>query len=607
MNSRAIPIPTKNNSNESIPMEELLSQNAQLLLENRFLLMKDDGMQETPTEMCGRVAQALASTEEESVQSYWNDRFFNVMSKLQFHPGSRVMANAGTSNPQLANCFVLPLNDSREEILRVFQESCDIKSNGGGCGFNYSNIRPKGDKVNDCDELACGPVSLLDLFDSASGIFRQKGRYESGNMAILNVSHPDIIEFIKRKEKDGSLSLTNISVGIEDTFMKAVENDRPWELINPRNKEVVNTVDATKLFADICQYAWETGDPGLIFLDTINKTNPLLDSIGPIEATNTCGEIALFPYESCNLGYINLEKFLIDCTNNKQDSDEIFDKEKLKNVIQTAVRMVDNTITASWYPIPAIKNAVSSNRRIGIGLTGWADCLSVKGIPYDSDLALRKADELASDLYSFANETSIELAKEKGAYPNSVYNKNEARRNISLIALPPSGNNAIIFDSSFSIEPHFSMAYSERIMGGTIIHYRNRQLEKTLKAMNLNVENVFRKIEENKGSLKGIIDIPENIRACYKTAHDIEPEMHIKMQAAFQKHVDNAVTKTVNLPTSANIDDVKNVYMSAWKLACKGVTIYRNGSRSEQAIEFTKHEEKNSQSSNPATCVVCET
>lgn len=561
-----------------------LSANATKLLQERFLLTLEDGSQETPAQMMQRVATTLALQEDPEHRPFWEKIFFATMNKLFFHSGSRVMANAGTKNQQLANCFVLPLEDDRHQILKVFAEACDIKGNGGGCGFNYSAIRPRGDQVREHSGLACGPTALMKLFDEASSIFRQKGRYESGNMAIINVDHPDLLEFISAKERDGSLRLTNISVGITNQFMEAVERGDVWHFIHPVSAQKTGQMDAKSLFASICEQACRTGDPGLVFLDRINEDNPLLEAIGPIAATNTCGEIGLFPYESCNLGYLNLVRFLDSNPAGGQTS--LFNHDLLRVVVHVAVRMIDNAISASWFPIGQINDSVRANRRIGLGLTGWADCLSIAGIPYDSARALHEAEKLSSTMRRYAEEATKLLAQEKGPYPNSKYSGEVHRRNISLLALPPSGNNAIIFDTSFSIEPHFSLAYVERVLDDKKFYHKNKHLERALQKADLKPDLIFEEIAKNNGSVQNLAAVPAEIRNCFKTAHEISPECHVRMQAAFQDNVDNAVTKTVNLPYSATPDDVANCYKLAWSLGCKGITVYRDGSRSEQAIEF---------------------
>ncbi|MEX3010198.1 adenosylcobalamin-dependent ribonucleoside-diphosphate reductase [Hoeflea sp. TYP-13] len=560
------------------------SANAMRLLKERFLLIRNDGDDETPADMMQRIASTLAQTETENGE-VWQDLFFRTMSKLLFLPGSRVMANAGTTNPQLGNCFVLPLADDRREILKTFSDACDIKGNGGGCGFNYSNIRPRGDIVREHDELACGPTAFLKLFDSGSAIFRQKGRYESGNLAIINIDHPDAIEFASAKLTDGDLRLTNISVGINDAFMEAVKAGKSWQLKDPRTGEVLKEVDAAGHFNAICELAWQTGDPGVVFLDHLNRDNPLLDSIGPINAMNTCGEVGLFPYESSNLGYLNLVRLLKSNPSGRRGMD-LFDDALLRAVVHVGIRMIDNSISASWYPVDRIFESVRSNRRIGLGVTGWADCLALAGIAYDSDEAIDLAEAFAGTLRSHAEEATKTLAIEKGAYPNSKLSGEVEKRNISLLALPPSGNHAIIFDSSFSIEPYFSLYYLERVMGDQEFFRKNKYLEEALLEIGMDPDPVFAEIAKNAGSVQDVERVPQQIRTRFKIAHEIAPEIHVRVQAAFQKYVDNGVTKTVNLPFDSKPGDVARCYMLAWELGCKGVTVYRDRSRSKQAIEF---------------------
>lgn len=560
------------------------TDNARELLEKRFLLRRDDGTTETPTDMMQRVAATLAGAETKDTKP-WQGLFFETMSRLLFLPASRVLANAGTTNQQLGNCFVLPLVDDKGEILQTFSDSCHIKGNGGGCGFNYSDIRPRGHRVREHDDLAAGPAAFLKLFDGASGIFRQKGRYESGNLAIINVDHPDVIEFASAKITDGDLPLTNISVGISDAFMRAVADKATWQLKDPQTGTVVEELPATDLFADICKLAWQTGDPGVVFLDHLNRDNPLLDSAGPITAMNTCGEIGLYPYESSNLGYLNLVR-LLDKEAMDAGGEPLFDDALLRAVIHLAVRMIDNSISVSWYPVEKIYDSVRSNRRIGLGVTGWADCLALAGVAYDSDRAILLADRFAATLRRHAEEATRQLAAEKGAYPNSTLSGETDRRNISLLALPPSGNHAILFDSSFSIEPYFSLCYLVRVMGDQTFLRKNSYLETALRSAGLDPEPIFEEISKNNGSVQLVTSVPQAIRERFKIAHEIAPEIHVRVQAAFQKHVDNGVTKTVNLPRHSTPDDVVRCYTLAWELGCKGVTVYRDGSRSEQAIEF---------------------
>ncbi|MFJ6199042.1 adenosylcobalamin-dependent ribonucleoside-diphosphate reductase [Micromonospora sp. NPDC092111] len=566
------------------------SDNAQLLLRERYLARDADGqVGETPEAMLRRVARALARAERADDAGSWETAFYEVMARLEFHPGSRTLANAGTAQPQLANCFVFPVEDSQASVLRTFSESSVVKSFGGGCGFNYSNVRPRGDQVRGNPGLAVGPVALLKMFDDATKLFRQRGRYESGNMAILDVDHPDVLEFIAAKRADGWLSMTNISLGVSDAFMRAVAADGPWTLVNRRTGLPVRTLPARELFAAACELACETGDPGLIFLDHMNRTNPLRDSMGDIVATNPCGEIGLYPYEACNLGYVNLPRLLLPP--DRRDAPHLFDTDRLRVVLAAGVRMIDNAISESWFPVEEIRAAVRANRRIGIGVTGWAESLAMAGIPYDSEEALRCATVLARAMREFAHDASVALGRERGPFPNvqrSVWKDAETQpRNVAVLAMPPSGNNAVIFDTSFSIEPFFAMSYTQRVFGGREIRSVNGLLLRELAARGVAEEDLIDQIADNGGGVQGLSRVPEDVQRVYRTAHDIAPEWHVRMQAAFQEHVDNAVTKTVNLPSTATPAQVAELYQQAWRLGCKGITVYRDTSRADQAIEAT--------------------
>lgn len=585
-----------------------LSANALFLLKKRFLKLNGDGQPvETPSAMFQRVARALAAVETgETAQRVWEQNFYQVMASMAFHPGSRVLANAGARQPQLANCFVLPVTDDQKSLLKTFSESSIIKGHGGGCGFNFSALRPRGAAVRDIPDLAVGPVKMMQLFDLASSMFRQQGRYECGNMAILNVDHPDVFEFITAKEKDGQLGLTNASLGISDDFMLAVESGDDWPLINPHDKTVVKTVPARDVFDTACDSACRTGDPGLIFLDRINETNPLRHRLGDIAATNTCGEIGLYPYESCNLGYLNLTKLVLPA--GQRSGLSIFDDKLLKAVVAVAVRMIDNTISASWFPVEAIEDTVTANRRIGLGVTGWADVLAMTGIAYDSPEAVTLAERLAEMLYEAAFDASLALGREKGPFANVTQSiwagSSEQPRNVSLLALPPSGNNAVIFDTSFAIEPFYALAYEERVLDGITLKHQNKRLNEAMRRRNLPVDGLFDEISDNGGSIQNLKRIPEDIRACFKTAYEIAPEWHVKTQAAFQKHVDNAVTKTVNLPHWTRPEDVSDIYKLAWRSGCKGITVYRDGSRSNQAMTTETAAEEPATDA-PDTCIIC--
>lgn len=584
-----------------------ISGNAHTLLRERYLAKGSDGeVVETAEAMFRRVAHALAEAEEPRSARHWEVAFYEVMARMEFHPGSRTLANAGTPRPQLANCFVFPLDDSQAGILQTFSESSLVKALGGGCGFNYSRIRPRGDAVREADGIAAGPVAFLKLFDEATTLFRQRGRYESGNMAILNVDHPDVLDFIGAKCADGLLSMTNISIGVWDAFMRAVDSDDTWVLFNPRTNSPERSLPAREVFLRICELACETGDPGLVFLDHINRDNPLREAMGDITATNPCGEIGLYPYEACNLGYVNLPKLLLPDARRRPP--RLFDEDRLRTVVAAGVRMIDNAISVSWFPIDSIRQMVSENRRIGIGVTGWADCLAEAGIPYDSNEALACADSLASLMFEAATEASEELGRERGPFPNVVHTNwadgRQHRRNVAVLALPPSGNNAVIFDTSFSIEPFFAAVYTQRVFGGREIRAINSLLVRELTARGAYDAALIDAISENHGSVQGLPKVPDDLQDLFKTAHDIAPEWHVRMQAAFQRHVDNAVTKTVNLPSSATTAQVAELYRLAWQLGCKGITVYRDKSRARQAIEFTHTGHGCDEEG--AVCTVCE-
>lgn len=564
-----------------------LDYNSLFILKERYLKKDDQGETiETPKLMLRRVAEFVAKAEKtESLRKKWTNEFFELMFNWEFLPGTRVLANAGKKHPQMANCFVFDINDSIEDIFKTLYESSVTKKYGGGCGYNFSKVRPRGDSVGNEPGLAAGPIELMKMFDLPTGIFRQQGMYESGNMAILNVEHPDILDFINAKEKDGILSKTNISIGISDAFMWAVKKDKNWELINPRNKKVTNTIKARAIWELAVTYAHRTGDPGLIFLDRINRDNPFKKTFGPIIATNACGEIPQYPYESCNLGYLNLTAFI------KKDGNKTsVDHEKLKKASKTATRFMDNVIDTSWFPVEGQRKTIPSFRRIGIGVVGLADLLTELGISYGSLESLKLSEKLAKTISDACHEASFELGDEKGPFPyivDSEWKNNKRKpRNVSTNTLPPSSGNAVIFGASYSIEPYFALAYYQNVLGGVRIKNVNKKLEKLLKKEGIHIDNLFERIFEDHGSIQNIEKIPSNIKKLFLTAHEIPWKDHIKMQAAWQKYIDNAITKTVNFSSETDIDTVGQAYMMAWEMGCKGITIYRDRSKSSQVIEF---------------------
>jgi len=559
-----------------------LSLNAISVLERRYLLKDESGrIIETPSQMFRRVAKAIASVDSiydksanvEAVE----EEFYRVMANLEFLPNSPTLMNAGTDIGQLSACFVLPVGDSIEEIFDALKYMALIHKSGGGTGFSFSRLRPRGDIVKSTMGVASGPVSFMKIFDVATEVIKQGGRRRGANMGILRVDHPDIIEFITAKEREGVLTNFNISVGVTDEFMEAVENDEYYSLVNPRNGAVVRRLKARAIFDLIATAAWKTGDPGLIFLDEINRRNPT-PHVGVIESTNPCGEVPLLPYESCNLGSINLSRMV---------KDGEIDWDKLRRTVRTAVHFLDNVIDANNYPIPQIEKATKANRKIGLGVMGFAEMLIKLGIPYDSEEAVATAEKVMSFISEEARKKSVELGEERGSFPNfpgSVWEKMgyKAMRNATVTSIAPTGTISIIAGTSSGIEPLFAVAFVRNVMGTQLFEI-NPVFEQIAKERGFYSTELISKIAKT-GSVQGLSEVPPDVRRLFVTALEIAPEWHVRMQAAFQKYTDNAVSKTVNLPHEATIDDVKRIFMMAWKLKCKGITVYRYGSKAEQVL-----------------------
>ncbi|MEM0049596.1 MAG: vitamin B12-dependent ribonucleotide reductase [Candidatus Bathyarchaeia archaeon] len=559
-----------------------LSLNAITVLERRYLLKDETGRTvETPSQMFRRVAKAIAKVdaiyERNADLGRIEEEFYRVMANLEWLPNSPTLMNAGTDIGQLSACFVLPVGDSIEEIFDALKYMALIHKSGGGTGFSFSRLRPKGDVVKSTMGVASGPVSFMKIFDAATDVIKQGGRRRGANMGILRVDHPDIIEFITAKEKEGVLTNFNISVAVTDEFMEAVENDKYYSLINPRNGAVVRRLKARDIFDLIATTAWKTGDPGLIFIDEINRKNPT-PHVGMIESTNPCGEVPLLPYESCNLGSINLSKMVRD--------NEV-DWEKLRQTVRIGVHFLDNVIDANKYPIPQIEAATKANRKIGLGVMGWAEMLIKLGIPYDSEEAIAMAEKVMSFISEEARKMSVELGEKRGSFPNfpgSVWEKMgyKAMRNATVTSIAPTGTISIIAGTSSGIEPLFAVAFVRNVMGTQLFEV-NSLFEQIAKERGFYSMNLISRIART-GSVQGLSEIPPDIKELFKTALEIAPEWHVRMQAAFQKYVDNAVAKTINLPPDATVDDVRRIFMMAWKLKCKGITIYRYGSKSTQVL-----------------------
>jgi ribonucleoside-diphosphate reductase alpha chain len=565
-----------------------LSVNAAKVLERRYLLKDESGqIMETPSQMFRRVAHAIATAErnfnqEADVKSL-EEEFYSLMSNLEFLPNSPTLMNAGTPLGQLSACFVLPVEDSIIDIFEALKNMAIIHQSGGGTGFSFSHLRPRGDVVRSTKGIASGPVSFMKIFDTATEVVKQGGRRRGANMGILRADHPDIMEFIFCKSDEVSLSNFNISIGVTDQFMEAVSKKQEQPLINPRAGQETSTIRADKLFEAIINQAWRAGDPGIIFLDQMNRDNPT-PRLGSIEATNPCGELPLLPYESCNLGSINLSRMV---------SDGQVDWTKLGRVTSLAVRFLDNVIEVNKLPIPAIEKATRGNRKIGLGVMGFADALVKLGIPYDSEEALETAESFIEFIRNEACQTSAKLASERGAFPNflgSIHDQpgKPKLRNATLLSIAPTGTISILAGCSSGIEPLFALSFVRNVMEGTQLLEVNPLFEQVAHERGFLSHELMAGVAPQ-GTLNGIDEIPEDVRRVFVTDWDIGWQWHVKMQAAFQKYVDNSVSKTINLPAEATVDDILQAYVLAHKLGCKGITIYRYGSKKQQVLYLAGH------------------
>lgn len=591
-----------------VPQTMTLSENAREVFHRRYAWKKPSGELETPEEMFRRVARALAAVERRFSKSALDAQevetdFYEILVRKEFTPAGRTLSNAGTANPTVANCIVLHIEDSMDSIFSTLHDAALLQQAGSGLGFPLHLLRPAGSDTRRSQGQASGPVSFLKVYNQAFGVIKQQNRH-GANMAVMRVDHPDILEFIHCKEREGEIQNFNISVGLTNAFMQAVKDNDPqpwlctWKGVSQKPRRILREGDETaikieevdltarQLFEEIVATAWINGEPGCVFLDEVNRTNPL-PGLGRIEACNPCGEQFLHDSDVCNLGSLNLEQFVTP--------ERTIDFDRLRDVTRIAVRLLDNVVDDSDFPAKRVNEISKANRRIGLGIMGFADMLYRLGVAYNSTEGRQVAEDVMGTIQEEAHAMSQELAEEKGSFPNwdqSVYAQRGVKmRNAALTNIAPTGTIAMFHDVSGGVEPYFALAYHYRgILGGDVkLHYLNKHLERVLKERGIFSDKLMEKIWKE-GSLQHIPEIPEDLKRTFVVAMDISSEDHTRMQAAFQKHVDNAISKTINFPNSATKEDVLRGYILAWELGCKGCTVYRDGSRTFQILNLNKDE-----------------
>ena len=562
-----------------------LSLAAVTVLRERYLLRDEDGRPaESTGEMMDRAARCVAAAEDQyrpGSATPWAERFSTLLRRLEFLPNSPTLMNAGTDLGLLAGCFVLPVEDSLRSIFKTLGQAAEIQRAGGGTGYAFSHLRPAGDRVATTGGTASGPVSFLQLYDTAANVISMGGRRRGACMAVLDVSHPDIYDFVTTKaESPRELTHFNLSVGVTDAFLRAVERNGTHRLVNPRTGKTVARMPAAELFTAICESAHACGDPGLVFMDTINRANPV-PGRGRIEATNPCGEVPLLPYESCNLGSINLARMI---------TDRRVDWDRLDNVAGLAVRFLDDVIDVSRYPFPELGEATRATRKIGLGVMGLAELLATLGIPYDSEEAVRLAGRVMRHVQRAAHTASARLADTRGSFPALAESRyaGSGPRNAQVTSVAPTGTISLIAGTTAGIEPMFAIAFTRAIVGRHLLEV-NPCFDRLARDRGFYRDELVAEIAQ-RGGVRGYAQLPEEVRAAFPIAAEIAPEWHLRMQAAVQRHVDAAVSKTINLPATATADDVHAIYLAAWKAKVKGITVYRYSSRETQVLSYAAPE-----------------
>ena len=559
-----------------------LSENALKVLRARYLLKDEQGrVIESPREMFGRIARSVAEAEKSygDRACYWEERFYELLSSLRFLPNSPTIMNAGKSPGQLAACFVLPVEDSMPGIFDTLKNAALILQSGGGTGFSFSRLRPKADIVRSTGGIASGPVSFMKIYNTATDVIKQGGARRGANMGILRIDHPDVLEFIRVKRDAKELANFNISLAVTDAYMEALREDREYQLVNPRTGKGAGRLRAGKVFDEIVASAWETGDPGLVFIDRLNRANPT-PAVGSFESTNPCGEQPLLPYEACVLGSLNLAAHA---------KGGVIDYDALGKDVAVAVRFLDDTIDVNSYPLPAIERMHKANRKIGLGVMGWADMLVLLGIPYDHEKAFKLAREVMRFIRDASREASCALAKERGVFPNfagSIYDASHMPRlrNATTTTIAPTGTLSTIADCSSGIEPLFALAYKRYVLDSELVEINGHFL-RMAKEEGFYSDELFQEVMR-RGNLRQVKGVPSRVKRLFRTALEILPEHHIEMQAAFQEYTDNAVSKTINLPHRARKEDVARAYLLAYEKGCKGITVFRYGARRGTLVKF---------------------